>query len=137
MARWGRPGLTELQKTDLWRRWRSGEGDSEMGRALGKFPASVFGVLRLHGGYTPARRVRAAVQLTLAEREEISRGLSAGWSLRSIARELSRAPSTISREVDRNGGGAPLSGEPGGIQGLGTRPTPPVLSTGAARGAVR
>ena len=105
MARWGRPGLTELQKTDLWRRWRSGEGDSEMGRALDKFPASVFGILRLHGGYTPARRVRAAVQLTLAEREEISRGLSAGWSLRSIARELSRAPSTISREVDRNGGG--------------------------------
>ena len=75
-----------------------------MGRALGKFPASVFGILRLHGGYTPARRVRAAVQLTLAEREELSRGLSAGWSLRSIARELSRAASTISREVDRNGG---------------------------------
>jgi IS30 family transposase len=104
MARLGRPGLTDLQKEELWRRWRAGEGYSDIGRALGKFPASVFGVLRLHGGYTPRARKRPAGQLTLTEREEVSRGLSAGWSMRQIARHLGRAPSTITREVGRNGG---------------------------------
>ena len=63
-------------------RWRSGEGYREIGRVIGKSPASVFGVLRLPGGYTPVLRVRAAVQLRLAEREEISRRLSAGGFLR-------------------------------------------------------
>lgn len=104
MARLGRPGLTDPQKAELWDRWRNGEGYSEIGRALGKHPASVFGVLRLHGGFTPSQRVRDASHLTLAEREEISRGLSAGLSMRQIALELGRAPSTISREINRNGG---------------------------------
>lgn len=104
MARLGRPGLTDSQKAELWDRWRNGEGYSDIGRALGKFPASVFGVLRLHGGYTPPQRVRAANHLTLAEREEISRGLCAGNSMRQIALQLNRAPSTISREINRNGG---------------------------------
>lgn len=104
MARLGRPGLTDSQKAELWDRWRNGEGYSDIGRALGKFPASVFGVLRLHGGYTPSHRVRAANHLTLSEREEISRGLCAGWSMRQIAHHLHRSPSTISREINRNGG---------------------------------
>lgn len=104
MARLGRPGLTEGQKAELWRRWKAGEGYSDIGRAIGKFPASVFGVLRLHGGYAPRARTRAAGQLTLDEREEISRGLSAEMSLRQIAQQLGRAPSTISREIKRNGG---------------------------------
>ena len=64
----------------------------------------MFGILRLHGGFTPAARSRAARCLTLADREEISRGLSANRSMRDIARQLSRSPSTISREVNRNGG---------------------------------
>lgn len=104
MARLGRPGLTDLQKEEVWCRWRNGEGYSDIGRAIGKFPASVFGVLRLHGGYTPAARLRSPHHLTSADREEISRGLSSGKSMREIARQLDRSPSTISREINRNGG---------------------------------
>jgi IS30 family transposase len=96
--------LTDDQKQEIWARWRKGEGYSEIGNVIDKHPASVFGVLRLHGGYTPAARIRAANHLTLAEREEISRGLSAGLSQREIARQLRRSPSTISREISRNGG---------------------------------
>lgn len=102
MARVGRPGMTDVQKDEVWRRWRHGESLSDIGRAVGKFPASIFGLLRLYGGVTPPTRHRAARVLTLAEREEISRGLAAGSSLRQIARRLNRAPSTISREVSRN-----------------------------------
>lgn len=102
MARLGRPGMTDTQKDEIWRRWRKGESLSDIGRVVGKFPASIFGLLRLHGGLTPPARQRAARALTLADREEISRGLAAGSSLRQIARALHRAPSTISREVSRN-----------------------------------
>lgn len=102
MARLGRPGMTDAQKDAVWCRWRNGESLSDTGRAAGKFPASIFGLLRLHGGFTPPARQRAVRALTLAEREEISRGLAAGSSLRQIARELNRAPSTIRREVSRN-----------------------------------
>jgi len=94
--------MTEAQKDEVWRRWRTGESLSDIGRAIGRFPASIFGLLRLHGGMTPPARRRAARVLTLAEREEISRGLAAGTSLRQIAQALQRAPSTISREVARN-----------------------------------
>jgi IS30 family transposase len=102
MARVGRPGMTEAQKDEVWRRWRTGESLSDIGRAIGRFPASIFGLLRLHGGVTPPARRRAARVLTLAEREAISRGLAAGTSLRQMAQALQRAPSTISREVARN-----------------------------------
>ena len=98
MARLGRPGMTDAQKDEVWRRWRTGGSLSDIGRAVGKFPASIFGLLRLHGGVTPPVRHRAVRALTLAEREEISRGLAAGSSLRQISRALHRAPSTISRE---------------------------------------
>jgi len=96
--------MTEIQKDELWHRWRKGESLSDIGRALGKFPASVFGVLRLHGGFSPPVRKRSVSALTLTEREDISRGLSAGYSMRQIARDLNRSPSTISREIGRNGG---------------------------------
>lgn len=104
MAQRGRPGLTDGQKEEIWHRWRNGEGYSDIGRAIGKYPASVFGILRLYGGYTPAARTRAVNHLTLSDREEVSRGLSAGWSMREIARQVGRSPSTISREISRNGG---------------------------------
>lgn len=104
MATLGRPGLTNAQKAELWDRWQKGEFQSEIGRMLGKFPASIFGILRLHGGIRPAIPKRAPLTLTLCERECISRGLAAGRSFRYIARELGRAPSTISREVSRHGG---------------------------------
>jgi len=71
---------------------------------INKPPATVFSYLRYHGGIRPRERVRSPMSLSLAEREEISRGLSAGFSLRNIAVRLARSPSTISREINRNGG---------------------------------
>jgi IS30 family transposase len=106
MAQLGRPGLTAQQKKDLWSRWKLGQSLSEIGRALGKHAASIHGVLKSHGGVAPAARTRARPTLTLNDREEISRGLSAGLSLRTIATGLRRAPSTVSREVERNRGRA-------------------------------
>lgn len=104
MARMGRPGMSDAQKDEVWCRWRSGASLSDIGRAVGKHPASVFGVLRLHGGFRPPARKRSISALTLAEREELSKGLSAGYSMRQMARALHRSPSTISREIARNGG---------------------------------
>lgn len=104
MARLGRPGLSDEKKNELWERWRCGESISEIGRAMGKPPGSVYTILRTSGGvYRPPRRRRDG-HLTLEEREEISRGLVAGDSFRVIAERLGRAPSTISREVARNKG---------------------------------
>jgi IS30 family transposase len=104
MAQLGRRGMTDEQKQEVWCRWRNGDSLSDIGRAVQKHPASVFGVLKLHGGFMPPVRKRSAHALTLAEREEISRGLSADYSMRQIAEALNRAPSTISREIARNGG---------------------------------
>ncbi|MEW8431050.1 MAG: IS30 family transposase [gamma proteobacterium symbiont of Ctena orbiculata] len=104
MAQRGRPGLSQNLKQEVWRRWRSGESLSDIARAVNSQPGSIFGVLRLHGGISPAKRCRAEISLTLSEREEISRGLSAGRSMRAIAADLMRSPSTISREIARNGG---------------------------------
>ena len=104
MAQPGRLGMTNVQKSELWQRWRNGESITDISRALGKYPKSVFNVLMRHGGFSPPLRKRSPNALTLAEREEISRGLSAGHSLRELARSLQRSPSTISREIARNGG---------------------------------
>ena len=104
MAGRGRRGLSAREKQDLWRRWRSGQSLSDIGRALGKRAASIYGVLALTGGIAPPTRKRRATALSPDEREEISRGLAEGSSLRCIARSLGRAPSTISREIARNGG---------------------------------
>lgn len=104
MAQMGRPGLSSQQKSELWARWKSGQSLSEIGRGLGKHAGSIFGVLYSRGGIAPPRRRRSRRSLSLREREEISRGLSSGLSLRQIADQLSRAPSTISREVGRNSG---------------------------------
>jgi len=100
----GRPGLTPEQKRELWSRWKAGESLSEIGRALGRQPGSIHGVVAGNGGYVPMPRRRSPRVLSLNEREEISRGLAAGRSLRSIAGRLGRAPSTVSREVARHGG---------------------------------
>jgi IS30 family transposase len=104
MAQPGRLGMTGDQKSELWHRWRKGESITDISRALGKFRTSVSDVLRRHGGFTPPLRKRSPSALTLAEREDISRGLSAGHSMPQIARAQQRAPSTISREIARNGG---------------------------------
>ena len=104
MARTGRPGLTLQQKKELWFRWKDGQSLSEIGRALGKHAGSIHRVLSSNGGIAPRPKIRRANALTLREREEISRGLAIGLSRRAIAQQLKRAPSTISREISRNGG---------------------------------
>ena len=104
MARLGRPGLSPQQKAELWTRWKAGQSLSDIGRALGEHAASVFGVLLAKGGIAPLARKRSSRSLSLQDREEISRGLIAGLSLRKIAEQLGRSPSTISRKVERNRG---------------------------------
>lgn len=104
MAQTGRPGLSAEQKRELWARWKDGQSLSDIGRALGKHAGSVFGVVLAKGGIAPPLRKRRDAALTQNEREEISRGIVAGVSFRRIAAQLGRSPSTISREVGRNGG---------------------------------
>ena len=104
MAQMGRPGLSTEQKAELWERWKHGESLSDVGRALGKHAASVFGVLQSHGGIYRPPRQRSRWALTLSEREEISRGIAADKSMRAIAAAIGRPPSTVSREIARNGG---------------------------------
>jgi IS30 family transposase len=92
------------QRAEIWDRWQAGESMSSIGRRFDRESSSVFSVLSPTGGIRPPVRRRALRALSLSEREEISRGLSTGGSLRRIARLLGRSPSTISREVQRNGG---------------------------------
>ena len=97
-------GLEPEQKAEMWRRWKAGESLREIGAAIGRDSGTVHWHIKQRGGIAPAPLVRSPRHLTLAEREEISRGLVAGRSLRSIALQLGRPASTISREVLRNGG---------------------------------
>jgi IS30 family transposase len=99
-----RRGLSAEQKAELWRRWKAGQSLHEIGRAIGKDHGVVHFVLARHGGIAPPTRRRSRRVLTLAEREDISRGMASGCSLRTIAHQVKRAPSTISREVARHGG---------------------------------
>jgi transposase, IS30 family len=104
MAQIGRPGLSTSEKAELWKRWKEGQTLSEIGRALGKHTGSIHGVLSLNGGGFLETRRRSRLALTLLEREEISRGIAAGQSIRHMARILGRSPSTVSREIRRHGG---------------------------------
>jgi IS30 family transposase len=104
MAHRGRPGLSTSEKRNLWERWQRGESTAEISRALKKCPASVHTILRRHGGIAPPARTRRSSTLTLAKREEISRGIAQNLSLRAIARHIDVAASTVWRELDRNGG---------------------------------
>jgi IS30 family transposase len=104
MAKLGRPGMSDELRRELWRMWGSGSSISDIARAIGHPPGSSFTVLRQTGGYVPPPRKRRPGTLTLQEREEISRGLARGASMRQIAHRLGRAASTICREVARNRG---------------------------------
>jgi IS30 family transposase len=97
-------GLAPEPAAELWRRWKDGQSLREIGRAISRDSGTVHWHIKHRGGIAPPVRVRSQRHLSLAEREEISRGLVAGRSLRSIARHLERSASTISREVERNGG---------------------------------
>lgn len=104
VAQRGRPGLTAAGKKEMWRRWREGQSLSEIGRALGRGAGSIHGTIKLQGGFSPAERTRSRLALTLAEREEISRGVARGEAARQIAGSIGRATSTVTREVARHGG---------------------------------
>jgi len=95
---------TAAQKAEIWDRWQRGEGLTAIGRLFDRPSSCIFNMLAPTGGIRPPPRCRSRLALTLAEREEISRGIACNLSLRAIAVRLSRAPSTISREVNRNGG---------------------------------
>ena len=95
---------TEADKSLMWDRWQRGESLHSIAGHFGRRHSSVRGILARTGGIRPAQRRRARIALSLAEREEISRGVVAGQSARAIARLLGRAASTVSREVRRNGG---------------------------------
>ena len=96
--------FTAQQKAELWDRWRKGQSAAAISRALERRnKTGVLRIVTLHGGIPPAPRRRDVEALRLEEREEISRGIAACWSIRRIAREIGRSPSTISREIRRNG----------------------------------
>jgi DNA-binding CsgD family transcriptional regulator len=97
--------FTATQKAELWERWKSGLSVAAISRALDRRnKTGVMRIVTLHGGIAPAPRRRALAALRLEEREEISRGIAAGQSIRQIGHGLGRAPSTVSREIGRNGG---------------------------------
>jgi IS30 family transposase len=104
MSQGERSRLSLTQRTEIWSRWKSGQSLHEIGRAYGKPHSSIRCLLLPRGGIPPATRRRSALALTLAEREDISRGIASGSSIREIARHLDRAASTVSREVTRHGG---------------------------------
>ena len=98
--------LSASQRTDMWNRWKAGQSLHAIGRSLGKDHRVIRFLLARHGGIAPTARHRSRRVLTLAEREDISRGIASGCSMRVIAQRLSRACSTVSREVARHGGRA-------------------------------
>jgi IS30 family transposase len=95
---------TDAEKVLMWDRWRAGDSITEIASLFDRHHSSVRGIFERTGGIRPRERRRSSRSLTLAEREEISRGLAAGRSQGAIALRLGRSPSTISRELKRNGG---------------------------------
>ena len=111
-----RRGFSGSERTELWDRWQRGESLKAIGRAFGKASSSIYFQVSPHGGIRPASRRRSKLALTLSERETISRGLAVQQSMRSMARFLGRAPSTVSREICRNGGSDRYRAAPGDEQ---------------------
>ncbi len=95
---------TETQRALMWDRWQQGDSMHEIASLFDRSHSSIQRILSENGGVRPARRTRSRLSLSLAEREEISRGIVCGHTMRAIAASLGRAPSTVSREIRRNGG---------------------------------
>ena len=95
---------TDAQKFEMWDRWQKGESMNDIAKSFDRGHSSIQEILSANGGIRPRLRTRSKLALTLAERETISRGLARRLSLRAIAEQLDRSPSTISREISRNGG---------------------------------
>ena len=104
MSRRKRRWYTSAEKSEMWDRWQRGESLNAIARAFETSHSAITKNLARYGGIRPPGRKRSRLALTLSEREEISRGIVGGLSLRAIAGQLDRAPSTISREINRNGG---------------------------------
>ena len=104
MGRRGPAGLSFTERADMWSRWKAGYHVSEIARAFGRDHSSIRKLLLQQGGISPRLRTRALLALTLAEREDISRGIAAGDSGRAIAERIDRAASTVCREISRYGG---------------------------------
>ena len=104
MRRRPRTYYTDTQKALMWERWKKGETLHQIAKLFDRPHTSIRGVLAETGGFRPAERRRSRLALTLAEREEISRAVVAGESIRLVATRLGRSPSTVSREIQRNGG---------------------------------
>jgi len=117
----------------LWRRWRNGESVVDIARALQRERTSIGEVITEAGGIAPRPRHRSSMAITASEREEISRGLVRGDSVRGLARRLRRAPSTISREIRRHGGRATYRAQRADWRAWrrGRRPKSPRLATHA------
>src|ERR1700681_3861793 len=96
--------LSPAEKIDIWRRWKCGQSQHEIGRACGRPHPTIRKLLLPCGGIAPAARRRSRLALTLAEREDISRGIASGSSIREIARRMERAASRVSREGRHHGG---------------------------------
>ena len=96
--------FTQAECEFMWDRWQTGDSLHEIARLLDRSHGTVAGQISRTGGIRPGPRSRSGRSLSLAEREEISRGIVAGLSIRTIASQLRRAPSTVSREIRRNGG---------------------------------
>jgi len=99
-----RTKVSAAESAELWERWKKGKGLHAIGQALGRGHTSIAAHVRPSGGIRPPARRRSMLALTMAEREEISRGIVGGLSIRAIARALNRSASTVSREIRRNGG---------------------------------
>ena len=95
---------TQAQQSQMWNRWQQGESLHSIARLFDRGHSSVSRILSQTGGIRPPTRTRSRLALTLSEREEMSRGMATGCSLRTIATQLGRSPSTVSREISRNGG---------------------------------
>src|SRR6201989_1525173 len=104
MAQGKRDRLSTEQRIDMWRRWKAGESLHEIGRAFGKGHGSIRFLLTQRGGIFPIARRRSLRTLTLAEREDISRGIASDSSIREIAKGLHRSASRVSQEGARHGG---------------------------------
>ena len=104
MARKRRPGFSDLEKAEIWQGWKIGKTLRGIGRALDRRSSHVRVFVAASGGIAPPTRRRSPRTLSRSEREEISRGLAAGDSMRTIATALNRSPSTVSREIARHRG---------------------------------
>ena len=95
---------TDAQKALMWERWQNGESMHDIARMFDRYHSSIQRLLTENGGIRPRERKRSSFALTLAEPEVISRGLARQLSMRAIASQIGRSPSTVSREIQRNGG---------------------------------